>query len=80
MPFSTNAHILCALEGELDLIRIGARGDDQVVFELALVAVIGEVNAGIDVLVPDLGVGRDIRPPLLRVVAEEVIDDAGQRL
>src|SRR5688572_21603588 len=46
--------LLCSLEGELDLIRISAGGNDEVVFELSLVAVVDQVNAGVDVLVFDL--------------------------
>ena len=62
-----------ALEAEHDFLRISSGGDDEVVFKLALVAVIDEVDPGIDVPVLDLGVGRDVGAPLRGIVADEVV-------
>src|ERR1044071_7596582 len=52
----------------------------EVVFELALVAVVDEVDAVVDARVPDLRVVRHVRAPLRGVVADEVVALAGQRL
>ena len=69
--------IFGALEGELDLIRIRAGGHDEVVFQLALVPVVDQVNAGVNVLVLDLPVGGNVCVPLPGVIADEIVDDAG---
>ena len=63
-----------------DGLRIGTRRDDEVVFKLSLVAVVDEIDPGIDVVVADLGVGRDVRAPLLGIVTQKVMDLAGEQL
>ena len=67
------------LETELDRPRIGAGADDEVVLQAAfLVAVEDEVDAGIGLLVSDLGVLGDVGSPLLRIVADEVVAPSRQ--
>src|SRR5207247_7717937 len=61
-----------SMEAEPDPPGIGARTDDEIVFELALVAVVDQVDPRVDVLVSHLRVGRDISPPLHRIAADEV--------
>ena len=81
VTFCINTHVFCALEGQFDLIWICAGRDDQVVFELSLVAaVVREIDAGINVLVLDLFIRRNIRAPFRGIIADEVVDDAGEPL
>src|ERR1700730_12484730 len=61
------------LKAEHDAPRIGSWADDEVVLQLALVAVIGEVDAMVDVLVLHLGIRGHIGPPLVGSVANEVV-------
>ena len=58
-------------EGQPDLIRIGPWRHDEVVLHGALVPIIGEIDAGIDLVVLDLGIGRNVGPPLGRVIADD---------
>src|ERR1051326_3912995 len=51
----------------------------EIVFELALVAVVGQVNTGIERFYSDAGESRDGTAPLGRIVAYKVIHGAGQR-
>src|SRR5256885_16435778 len=67
-----------APETEHDLFRIRTRCDDEVVFQLALVAVVEEVDTRIDVLVLDLRIGRHVSAPLRRILADEVVRFAGE--
>ena len=62
----------------MNLIRVHAGRDYQVIFKLPLIAIVGQVNAGIDVFVFDLFVGRNVRPPFVRVIADKIIDDTGE--
>ena len=50
------------------------RGDDEVVFQLPLVAVVDEINAGVDVFVLHPGIGGNVGVPVVGVVADEIID------
>ena len=67
-----------AVVGEFDAVGVGSGGDDEVVFELALVAVEDHVHAGVDFRAFQLRVLRDVGDPLLGVIADEVIADAGK--
>lgn len=58
---------------ELDHIRVRASRHDEIVFQLVLVAVINEIDPGLDVFVFHLGVVRDIRAPLLGIIADEMV-------
>src|SRR5712692_9742462 len=59
-------------------VWMSARSNYKVVFKLTLVAVIDQINSGVDVLVPHLGVSRNIGPPFLGVIAHEIVGLAGQ--
>src|SRR5208282_2662912 len=63
---------------ERDAARVRARRHDKVIFQLPLVAVVNQVNGGINSLVLHLRVGWHVRSPLPRIVAEEVVALAGQ--
>ena len=63
----------------VDNRRIDAGGDHEVVLELALVAVVADVDAGIDRLVVHPAVGRDAAPLATRVTASEVVRGARER-
>ena len=80
LALGIDLHAIRALEVEHDALRIRAGCNDEVVFELALVAVVDEVDAGIDLAVVHLRVGRHVGPPLRRIVADEVIRSSGQFL
>ena len=69
---------LCAFETQRDETRISAGSNDEVMFQLALVAVVHQIHTGIDGVIFHLGVRRHIRAPLLRVVADEVVGLARQ--
>ena len=56
------------------------RGDDEVVLQLALVAVVEEIDPGIDSGVAHLGVSGNVAAPLGGVVADEVVGCAGERV
>lgn len=58
------------------MVWIGAGADDEVVLQVAAVAVVNEVNAGIDVGVADAAIGGDVGDPGFGVGAEEVVDAA----
>ena len=77
------------LQAELDALiaarpkiaaEISARRDDKIVFQLPLIAVVDQVNAGIDRRVFDTRVSWHIRAPLCRIVTDEVMGLAWQFL
>ena len=59
-------------------MRVGTRRNDKVILKLPLIAVVDQVDAGINSFVLHFRVGRDIAAPLLRIVADEVVALAGQ--
>ncbi len=67
-----------AFDVECDTVRVGFGLNDEVVFKLPLIAVIDEIDAGIDTVVPDLGVSRDVGMPFRRVISEKVVHLAGE--
>ena len=67
-----------AFERHLDRIRVGAWSDDEVVFELLLIAVVDEVHSRIDVLVPDVPVSWHLSVPVSAIAADDVIALPGQ--
>ena len=52
--------------------------DDEVELELALIAVVDDVDAGVDVAIFDLRVAADTRAPQARIVADQVVREAWQ--
>ena len=57
---------------------IGPRRNDEIVLELTLVAVIIQIDPGVNLLILDPGVGGDIREPRGGIVANEIVDRARQ--
>src|SRR6266508_3732013 len=64
----------------LVLANIALRGarHDEIVFQLPLIAVVDQVDAGIHFTVSDLRIGADVGPPLPGVVSNEVVDLSGK--
>jgi hypothetical protein len=61
----------------LDLVRGGAGLNDEVVFKLSFgIAVVDEVNARINAVIPDAREMRHVGAPFLRIVADVVVTDA----
>ena len=60
---SVDLQSLDSLERDLDGSGIGPRGEDEIVLEAALVSVVDEVHAGIDLLVLHLRVAGDVSMP-----------------
>jgi len=63
-----------------DAFRISTRRDNEVVFELRVVAVVNEVDAGIDALVAYTAESWDSGKPGVEVVAAKVIDGSVEPL
>src|ERR1044071_2781487 len=62
-----------AIELEPDRVGITVWCNHKVVFKLTTVAVIDQIDAGINLVIFDLAVISDIGPPLLRVIPKKVI-------
>ena len=62
-----HAEVVRTLEMESNILRVCARRDVKIVFQLPLVAVVDEVDAGIDRLVPNRPITRNVRTPLAGV-------------
>ena len=58
--------------------QAGACSDDQIVFQRAMIAVVDQVNSGIDLFVGNPGIGWQIGAPACGVVTEKVVDRSGQ--
>ena len=69
---------LGAGEVQADGSGVGVGGDDEVVFELALVAVVHKIDAVIHPGILHLGEGGDGGVPLGGVVAQNIVGGAGQ--
>ena len=68
-----------AVERQPDRPRVGARTDDEVVFELPLLgAVVDQVDAGVDVAIGHARVCRHIRAPAAGIAADERVASPGQ--
>src|SRR4051794_11125550 len=62
-----------AVEREGDPARVGTRLEVEVVLELMLIgAVVDDVDSGVDSLVLDAGVLRDLGEPLRAVISEKI--------
>src|SRR5438309_7630981 len=73
LALSVDLQALPALEAEHDPFRVRPGCDDEVVLQLALVAVVDEIDTGIDRAVVDLGISRDVGPPLRRILADQIV-------
>src|SRR2546421_88391 len=68
-----NADAVRAFEREADAVGARAGREAEVVFELFLVAVVFEINAGVDLREARARVVRDVRAPTRRVAADYVV-------
>ena len=59
---------------------IGARGDNEIVFQLLLVAVIDQVNTWINLCDTNPVEGWNLGTPACRVIAQDVVNVAGERI
>jgi hypothetical protein len=66
-----------SVKRDLDLVRISAGLNDEVVFKLPIgVAVVDDIDAGVNVVIPHTREMRHIGPPSLGIIAEIVVADA----
>ena len=63
---------------ERDGTRIGARSNNEVMFQLLLVAVVEQIHAGVHFAIAQLGVRGNVCVPLPGVVAYEIVGLARQ--
>ncbi len=75
-----DARLADAVKRQGDDARIGSGREGEVVFELALRAVVGQVDAAIDAAKAGAGVERDGVAPAGRIVADKIVHGAGNRL
>ncbi|TMQ01936.1 MAG: hypothetical protein E6L09_01110 [Verrucomicrobia bacterium] len=68
-----------SLESHRDFFGICARRDDEIILELTLVAVVDQVNAGINIRVTDLGESRHLPPPLSGIITQKVVHPGRKR-
>jgi hypothetical protein len=64
-------------ERDADAGRIAAGTNGEIVLEPAGVGVEGEIDSRIEIGVAHAGIGRDVRPPVAGIGAEEVVRDVG---
>src|SRR5690348_8467363 len=67
-----------AAETEFNLPWVGTRREHEVILQFALVAIVNQVHAGIDLLILHFAKGRNIAPPPGRILADKVIGFACQ--
>src|SRR4051812_44477154 len=67
-----------ALVADRDPARVGAGGKYEIVFQPASVAVVDDVDAGIDLVIPNAFESRNASSPGCRI-ADQIIHDPGQR-
>ena len=73
VALGVHLELVGSLEAEPDPLGIGARTDDEIVFELALGTVVDQIDPRVDVLVSHLRVRRDVGPPVRGIAAHEVV-------
>ena len=66
-------HLFGAFEAKLDKPGIRPGRHHEIVFQLTLIAIVDEVDARIHVTIFDLGIGGNVRAPLIRVITYEVV-------
>lgn len=69
-----DVHLAGASDFELNPFGIGAGSYREVVFQLAVVAVIDQINSGVNAFVSDLRVRGNISLPLRGIVSYEIVD------
>ena len=70
-----------AFQTQTNGFGVGPRPNHKVVLQLVVpVAVVDQVDAGIDVVISHPGVGGHPGPPILGIIPDKVIDDTRQAL
>src|SRR5438046_1116642 len=64
VPSVVDVDLVGAGEGELNLTRVRARGGDEVVLELTVIAIVGQVDARVDIVVLHPTEPRNVPVPL----------------
>ncbi len=67
-----------ARETNVDCLRVAARRDHKIVFQLALIAVIDQIDPWVHFPIADLAIVHYIRPPIARIFSEEIVCRARQ--
>ena len=80
VPLGIHLKAVGALDSQDDPVGVPARAHDHVILELAVVAVIDEVDARVKVVVSHLGIRGHLCAPLGGIVANEVVRLAGELL
>src|SRR5437773_6322532 len=78
IAFSIDLDFPNSIKREIDGARIASRRHVEVVLQFPPVAIVGEVDALIDLTVLHTRVVRNIRSPLRRIVADEIVTSARQ--
>src|SRR6266480_294260 len=68
-----NAYPIHAFKGKIDYSWVHAWRNNEIILDLLLVAIVNQIHTGVDILILDFTVGRYIRMPFLRIIADEVI-------
>ena len=68
-----DSQLIRALEDHPDLLRIRSGRDDPVVFQIAVLSVVDEIDSGVDAGVADSGKVGNGSAPLSRIVADEIV-------
>ena len=55
-------------------MQVGSRFYNDIVFQLPVITIEFNVNAGVDLFIENCIVGRDVGTPLLWVVADEIVN------
>ncbi len=69
---------ICAVEYQMDRAWVCTRRHYEIILQSAVIAVIDEINTGINRSVADFGIRRDIRAPPGRIFSDEIINFAGE--
>src|ERR1043165_8736260 len=71
-------NFISPLKTKSDASGISVRSNDEIVFQLLLVAIVDEIDPGIHVIDSDIRKHRESSAPLRRIAADQVIDFAGK--
>src|SRR4029077_4095883 len=72
-------HAAGAGDLKLNPFGLGTGGDGEVVLQLTVIAVVEQIDSRVNVLVANLIVGGNVSSPLVRIVANKVVDPTALR-
>ena len=75
-----SGYLLRAVERERNDIGVGSGCNNKIVFQLALIAVVDEIDAFVDFMVVDASASGDISAPVPGILADEIVALAGKLL